>query len=146
MEITLAVILSYISNYLLSFVISLLGAFTNEMMTAMRSKTKISIFRTLAPGFFDAFLLCAIQSKTNMDFAIYAFVCFMLGMWGLQIIQIVSSNKFILIFIKFFLKSSSSLIAKAAGNSIIEELKEEAKNKEDEYDSEKDQNDKKECE
>lgn len=146
MEITLAVILSYISNYLLSFVISLLGAFTNEMMTAMQSKTKISIIRTLVPGFFDAFLLCAIQSKANMEFAMYAFVCFMCGMWGLRIIEIISNNKFVFVFLKSFLKSSSLSIAKAAGESLEELKKEEVKNNEEKDDPKKDLDDKKECE
>ncbi len=130
MEITLAVILSYVSNYLLSFVISLLGAFTNEMMTTMRTKQKITMFRILAPGFFDSFLVCALQSHFKMDFAVYAFLCFLLGMWGLQIIETVSNQKFVFLFLRSILKSSSSAIAKAAGESLEDIKKEETKNNE----------------
>lgn len=129
MEITLAVILSYISNYFLAFVISLLGAFTSEVMTAMRTKKKISLLRILTPGIFDGFLLCALQSNWQLSFAAYAFLCFMMGLWGIHIVEVVSNYKFVSIFLKTLLTASSSSIAKAAGESLnkIDEEKEEKK-------------------
>lgn len=118
MEITIAAVLFYISNYMLAFVISLLGAFTNEMMAALRTKNKISIFRILAPGIFDAFLLLALQSHFNLTFPMYAFMCYMCGMWGLQLIETITNKKFVFAFLKALLKNFSSELAKATDDAL----------------------------
>lgn len=123
MEITLAVILSYISNYLLSFVISLLGAFTTEMMAAMKNKTKIDLFRLLAPSIFVGFLMCALPVYMQMTFAVYAFLCFMMGMWGLHILETICNHKFVFAFLRSILKQSSNTIAKAAEEGLAENEK-----------------------
>lgn len=129
MEITIAAVLFYISNYMLAFVISLLGAFTNEMMAAMRTKNKISIFRILAPGIFDAFLLLALQSHFNLNFPMYAFLCYMCGMWGLQLIETVTNKKFVFAFLKALLKNFSSELAKATDDALEKTIPEEKKEK-----------------
>lgn len=118
MEITFAVILSYISNYLLSFVISLLGAFTTEMMTAMRNKSKINLFRLIAPSIFDGFLMCAALEYFKLDFSVYVLICFLAGMWGLRIVDFFTSEKAMSTMLKSLLRASSSTLAKAASDGL----------------------------
>lgn len=127
MEISLAVILSYITGYLLAFVISLLGAFTAEMMAMMRTKRKISVLRIITPGIFDGFLLSALQPYFKFTFSSYALVCFILGMWGMQIVDIMSNYKFVSTFLKTILKASPYALAKAAAQSMTEIDEEETK-------------------
>lgn len=127
MEITLAVILSYISNYLLSFVISLLGAFTTEMMAAIKKKNRIDLFRLLAPSIFVGFLMCALPVYIHMTFAVYAFLCFMMGMWGLHILETICNHKFVFAFFRSILKQSSTTIAKAAEEGLAETEKKKDK-------------------
>lgn len=129
MEITLAVILSYISEYLLSFVISMLGAFTTEMMMAIKKKTHMDMFRLLAPSVFIGFLSTAAQSHFVLSFELYALMCFVLGMWGLQLLEIITNHKFMFVFLKNLLKQSSKTLAKAAEEGMTEinnQIKEES--------------------
>lgn len=126
MEITLVVILSYVSNYLLSFVISLIGAFTTEMMTAIKKKSKIKFNRLMVPSIFDGFLMCAALEYFKLDFPIYVFVCFMAGVWGLRIVEFFTSDKVFITVVKSFLKTSSSALAKAAGEG-VEVMEKESK-------------------
>jgi len=106
-----------------------MGAFTSEMMTSMQNKTKVDFRRVIIPGIFSGFLLCAIQGYMNFIFSVYAFICFVSGMWGLYLLQVMTNIKFIDTMIKGLLKMSSAALSKAA-ESGLDEVKKEMQSEE----------------
>lgn len=127
-ETNLAVIVAYINRYLLAFVVSALGAFCNDTMSALRSKTKINPLKILVPSIFNAFLLCALNDYFIVSFQIYMFICFFLGMWSFYIMKAFTNLKFVSILLKNILKAMKDPVSKGFSDTINELEKEQSNN------------------
>jgi len=102
MEITIDVLLSFLSNYLLAATTCFIGCFVNEAYSAVKSKAKINIIRILLSSILGAFMACCIyrfltshQNKT-IELEIFMAICFAIGFWSGKILDILT-NKTIII-------------------------------------------------
>ena len=114
MEITLESVISYVSKYLLAFVICILGAFTKQAYTAVKRKQTINLLQVLAPSIFGAFVMTAAQDHWKLSFATYALANFIIGMNTSWILDVFTSKQVLLSALaKFSAKSSDAATALA---------------------------------
>lgn len=131
MELDSAVVIGYMSNYLLTLVFCLIGSFIRETKHGLQAKYRISLSNVIIGAIFSTFIALAIIEYVKIDqISIYAFVCVLLGMFGSRIAEyLVSQDKFIGSFIRNFLKCSSNIFIKSIGTALEESHKEEEKRK-----------------
>lgn len=123
----IAQIVAYISNYLLAFIVSMLGAFSNDAMIALKKQRKMNLLRIIIPSIFSAFLLCALEDYFNVSFQIYMFICFFFGMWSFNLLKVCTNSKIILIFAKNLFKILKDPISKSVSETIVEMEKDDKK-------------------
>lgn len=129
-----AILLGYISNLSLTFVIAICGAFTKEVYNAKKSKTKISILRLIASSLLCSIVMTAVAEYIeSISFGVFALICYIFGMWAFPVIDLLMNTKYIAIAVKDILKELKNPLLKGTANAIDDirkEIKEETKEKE----------------
>jgi len=131
-------LLSYITNLFLTFIIAITGAFVREVYMYKRHNVKLSIYRLLGSGILVAVANTAIIENVDIQFSIFSLMTFLFGMWAFNIIEILMNVKYIAIVTKDILKELGSPLLKGTSNAIEDvrkEMKEEQKDKQDKEES-----------
>ena len=100
MEISTDILFSFITNYLLAFVISGIGCFVREAHNAIKSHTKINSIKIVTETIFTGFITCTLYKLLERYwhtpiFEVYIFMCFMIGFWSDSIIDIFNNKSII---------------------------------------------------
>ena len=90
----------------------------------------LDIKRIVTSTVFSTFLMCACAEYIDLPFSVYAITSVFCGMWGLVIVNIAMSGKFMSKFINNFAKKLTVPLIKSAVESASEALK-ESENKDD---------------
>ena len=138
-------LLSYVTNFFLTLIIAIAGAFVREIYNYKKSAIKISIGRLLSSGSLVSVVMTAVVENWEINFAVFALITFFFGMWAFSIIEILMNAKYIAIVCKDVLKELGNPLLKGVSNSIEDvrkEMKEEKKDKKDEPESKPEENDK----
>lgn len=128
-------LLSYVTNFFLTLIIAIAGAFVREIYNYKKSTTKVSIGRLLSSGSLVSVVMTAVVENWEINFAVFALITFFFGMWAFSIIEILMNAKYIAIVCKDVLKELGNPLLKGVSNSIEDvrkEMKEEKKDKKDE--------------
>ena len=131
-------LLSYITNLFLTFIIAITGAFVREVYMYKRHNVKLSIFRLLGSGILVAVANTAIIENVDIQFSIFSLMTFLFGMWAFNIIEILMNVKYIAIVTKDILKELGSPLLKGTSNAIEDvrkEMKEDQKDKKEKEDT-----------
>lgn len=125
-----SVLLSYVINLFLTFIIAIVGGFVREIYSYKKQGVHISIIRLLASGIITSVVMVAVMQHTEMNFAIFSLITFFFGMWAFSIIDILMNVKYIAIIVKDVIKELGNPIFKGTANAIEDvrkEMKEEKK-------------------
>ena len=125
-----SVLLSYVINLFLTFIIAIVGAFVREIYNYKKQGLSISIIRLLASGIITSVVMVAVMQHTEMNFAIFSLITFFFGMWAFSVIDILMNVKYIAIIVKDVIKELGNPIFKGTANAIEDvrkEIKEEKK-------------------
>ena len=129
-----AILLGYISNLSLTFVIAICGAFTKEVYNAKKSHSRISILRLIASSLLCSIVMTAVAEYIeSINFGVFALICYIFGMWAFPVIDLLMNTKYIAIAVKDILKELKNPLLKGTANAIDDirkEIKEENKEKE----------------
>ena len=134
-DITVDILLEFLYNeFAVTFVFCCIGSWIRE---AMRLKKKdeskiLNIKRIVTSTVFSTFLMCACLEYIDLQFEVYALVSVFCGMWGLTIINMVVSGKFVIELVKNIIKSLIKnpfvkTVIDTASDSLEEENKKEDK-------------------
>ena len=134
------ILLEFLYNqFAVTFIFCLVGSWIREATRSVTSKDKeskmLSIKRIVTSTMFSTFLMCACAEYIDLPFSVYAIVSVFIGMWGLVIINVTMSGKFISKFSTNFAKKLTGPLLKSAVESASEILKEE-QNKDDQKEKE----------
>ena len=130
-----AILLSYIANFSLTFVIAIVGAFTKEVYSYKKNtENKISMLRLLASALLCSVVMTAVvEYVLDIPFAVFVLISFFFGMYAFYAIEMLMSVKYLAIAIKDILKELKNPLFKGTANAIEDirkEIKEEKKDKE----------------
>ena len=143
-----AILLGYISNLSLTFVIAICGAFTKEVYNAKKNQSKISILRLIASSLLCSIVMTAVAEYIeSINFGVFALICYIFGMWAFPVIDLLMNTKYIAIAVKDILKELKNPLLKGTANAIDyirKEIKEEKKEKKAAEDKNKPEEEKKE--
>ena len=133
MELSVAVITGYMSDYLLTFIFCFIGAFIKEIEKGLKKRSKLAFSSIIIGSVFSTFVSCAIVSFIDFGtISVYALVCVLMGMFGSYMIDCISNknnenSSFLVKFVINLLKISSNVIMKAFGETLDDERKEREK-------------------
>ena len=121
MEITLDVIFSYISTYLLASTVCFLGCFIREIYAATRSHTRINVIRMVAQTISSAFVGCVIIRLCSMfnfpmEIEFFMALMFLLGFWADSVMDLLYGKTALVRFLQNLLENLGTvgkLFAKA---------------------------------
>lgn len=130
------ILLEFLYNqFAVTFIFCLIGSCIREGTRSVTSKDKkskmLSIKRIVTSTVFSTFLMCACAEYIDLPFSVYAITSVFCGMWGLVIVNIAMSGKFVGKFIAKTSKKITNSIIKNAVESASELLEEEEKDKDD---------------
>ena len=128
-----AILLSYMANFSLTFVIAIVGAFTKEVYNYKKNTIKISLLRVLASALICSVVMTAVvEYILDIPFGVFVLISFFFGMWAFSIIEMIMNAKYSAIVIKDILKELKNPLLKGTANAIEDirkEMKEEKKEK-----------------
>ena len=129
-DITVDILLEFLYNqFAVTFVFCFAGSIIREFMRSITSKDKeskmIDIRRIVTSTVFSTFLMCACAEYIDLPFGVYAISGVLCGMWGLAIINLVISDKFIYKFSTKVAKKIADPIIKSAVETASEVLDEQ---------------------
>lgn len=142
-DITVDILLEFLYNeFAVTFVFCCVGSWIRE---AMRLKKKdeskiLNIKRIVTSTVFSTFLMCACAGYIDLPFEVYAAISVICGMWGLVIINVVISGKFMNKVAVKIAKKISDPILKSAVEVASEYAEEQEKQKEKDLKDNKDEN------
>ena len=119
-------ILSYLADYVLTFVIAVTASTSREVYNYQKSNIRISIFRIIFGAIITSSLLVAVSQYTEFNFAIYSLLTFLFGLFSLNILEILLNVKYTAIVAKNILKELGNPLLKGVSNA-IDEVKKEKK-------------------
>lgn len=100
MDFSTDILFTFLTNYLLAFVISGIGCFVREAHNAIRSHTKINSIKIITETIFTGFVSCTLYRLLKMYwhtpvFEVYIFMCFMFGFWSDSIMDLFNNKSVI---------------------------------------------------
>ena len=132
-DITVDVLLEFLyTKFAVTFILCLIGSWIREALKAYPSKKEesiktqiVNIGRMATSTIFSTFLMCACADYVELQFSIYAIICVLCGMWGLAIVNVVMSGKFLSN--SDILKKITDPIIQGAIKTVSKELEEQQK-------------------
>jgi hypothetical protein len=120
-EFTLALLIDYLYNkFLMAFVISLLGAFTRDVMDTYKNLSKINISKVVCSSIFSSVILSAIIDIVNWNFSVHVVVCFFTGLWSHKLLEFVMDWNIVKTFLVNILKNTKGTVAQSISETIKE--------------------------
>ena len=119
--ITLEYFYKYSINFLIIYLIIFFGSITSEIFSFKKDiKKKIYLRYSLLSSIVVTFIILAIYEYINLSFSILGLLCFLSGIWSINITTKILDSNNIPIFIKNIFREFSSPIMKGIANSIDE--------------------------
>lgn len=127
----ITVILSYLADIILTFIIAIVGCTSREIFNFKKNNIRISIFRIILGSTITSVLMVAVSQFTTFNFAIYSLLTFLFGLFSFNILDIILNVKYSAIVAKNIMKELGNPLLKGVSNA-IDEVKKEKKAEEDE--------------
>lgn len=114
MEITLDIIFSYVSTYLLAGTVCFLGCFIREIYAASKSHTRINVIRMIAQTVSSAFVGCVIVRLCSifvipMEIEFFMGLMFLLGFWADSVMDLLYGKTTIVRFLQNVLENFGTI-------------------------------------
>jgi len=122
----ITVILSYLADIILTFIIAITGCASREIYNFKKNNIRISIFRLILGSTITSVLMVAVSQFTSFNFAIYSLLTFLFGLFSFNILDIILNVKYSAIVAKNIMKEMGNPLLKGVSNA-IDEVKKEKK-------------------
>lgn len=137
-EISLDILLEFLYNrFAFTIVFCFFGSFTKEFVTnriigSNGKKGSFNFWKVIISSIFSTILVCVAADYISIDLHIGTFIliCFIVGVWGFEILKCLMDKKFLSTFFGSISKSIANPILKSAAESASKSLEEEKKDKE----------------
>lgn len=95
-----------INNYLISFIMCLLGSLLKDMVQNIQNSKKLNIRKIFISTLFSSFLAASILDylTAKFSFPVVIMCCLIIGVWGFWLLQLVTRHDTFLLFISKIFK------------------------------------------
>lgn len=137
-EFSLDILLEFLYNrFAFTIVFCFFGSFTKEFVTnriigSNGKKGSFNFWKVIISSIFSTILVCVAADYISIDLHIGTFIliCFIVGVWGFEILKCLMDKKFLSTFFGSISKSIANPILKSAAESASKSLEEDKKKKE----------------
>lgn len=120
---TVDMIIDYlINNFMISFVMCLLGSLIKDMFDNMQNSSKLSIKKIFISTIFSSFLAASLVDwlRIKISFGAMLLICLLVGMWGFWILKWITKYANVYLLFSNVLKNVNNNIANGVANTMDE--------------------------
>lgn len=94
MNISIDLLLKFISEFSVTLIFCIIGSWTRAIVKSSKNKNKMDLDEIIISTIFSAFLMCSGAQYIHLPFEVYATLSIICGMWGKVFINLLVSERF----------------------------------------------------